>query len=46
MKVRTMGQTAVAVILILAGWAVGRAQTSAPAFELLVDAPGGETTIE
>ena len=33
------------VALVFLGWAVGRAQTSAPAFELLVEAPTGETTI-
>jgi len=37
---------AVAAILVFLGWTVGRAQTSAPAFELVVDAPGGETTIQ
>jgi hypothetical protein len=35
-----------AVILIFVGWIAGSAQTSAPAFELVVDAPGGETTIQ
>lgn len=34
-----------AAILVLLGWAVGRAQTSAPTFELIVDAPSGETQI-
>lgn len=42
----TIVQTALAVILIFLGWAVGRAQTSAPAFQLVVDAPAGETTIK
>ena len=37
---------ALAVILIFFGWAVGRAQTSAPAFELLINAPGGETSVK
>ncbi len=43
---RTTVYIALAVILIFFGWAVGRAQTSAPAFELVVDAPGGETNIK
>lgn len=46
MMARTIVQSALAVILIFLGWTVGKAQTSAPAFELVVDAPGGETTIE
>ena len=46
MKIRTIGQSVIAVILIfVGGWAVGRAQTSAPTFELVVDAPEGETII-
>jgi hypothetical protein len=44
--IRTTVQIVFAVILIFLGWAVGRAQTSAPAFELIVDAPGGETSIK
>jgi hypothetical protein len=43
---RTAVQIVFAVILIFLGWAVGRAQTSAPVFELVVDAPGGETSIK
>jgi hypothetical protein len=43
---RTIVQSVLAVILIFLGWVVGRAQTSAPTFELVVDAPGGATTIE
>lgn len=43
---RSMVQIVFAVILIFLGWVVGRAQTSAPAFEFVVDAPSGETTIE
>jgi hypothetical protein len=46
MMARTIVQSVLAVILIFLGWVVGRAQTSAPAFELVVDAPGGETTIK
>ena len=43
---RTTIQILVGVILAFLGWTLGRAQTSAPAFEFIVDAPGGETTIE
>ena len=46
MKSRMIVQCITAVILIFLGWAVGRAQTSTPAFELVVDARGGETTIK
>ncbi|MCU1327963.1 MAG: hypothetical protein JWN34_3333 [Bryobacterales bacterium] len=45
MKIRIVVQSAIAVILMFVGWAVGKAQTPAPAFELIVDAPAGETTI-
>lgn len=37
---------AVAAALLALGWAAGRAQTAEPSFELVVTAPGGETTIE
>ena len=43
---RSRGQMVLAAILVLLGWVAGRAQTSAPAFEFVVDAPGGETTIK
>jgi hypothetical protein len=43
---RTIGQIVLGVILTFLGWVVGRAQTAAPAFELVIDAPGGETTIK
>ena len=39
-------QIGLAVVLIFIGWAVGRAQSPEPAFELVVNAPVGETTIE
>ena len=42
---RTLFQVVVAAILMFMGWAIGRAQTSAPSFELVVDAPRGETTV-
>lgn len=41
---RTASQSVLAVTLIFLGWALGRAQTSAPAFGLAVDAPSGATT--
>ena len=37
---------ALATAALVMGWAVGRAQTSTPDFELIVNAPGGETVIE
>jgi hypothetical protein len=43
---RTTIQILVGVILAFLGWTLGRAQTSTPAFELIVNSPGGETTIE
>lgn len=36
----------VALMLIGLGWSLGRAQGSLPDFELRIDAPTGETTIE
>jgi hypothetical protein len=39
-------QLAVSVLLLGLGWAVGKAQTTQPQFELIVRAPAGETTIE
>ena len=35
---------AIALGLIAVGWAAGRAQTSAPDFELIVNSPKGEVT--
>lgn len=46
MKVCTVSQSAIAAALVLVGWAVGRAQPTAPDFELVINAPSGETTIE
>ena len=43
---RTSIQVVAAMMLILVGWVIGRAQTSEPALELVVNAPSGETTIE
>ncbi len=34
------------MIGLLIGWTIGRAQSAAPDFELVVNAPGGETSIE
>ncbi len=31
---------------LLTGWTIGRAQSAAPDFELVVNAPGGQTSIE
>ncbi len=45
-KRRAGVQVVLAVTLVLAGWAVGKGQAVAPDFELVVDAPGGETTIQ
>lgn len=35
-----------AVLLVFGGWAVGVAQSSDPDFEIVVNAPVGETTIQ
>jgi hypothetical protein len=43
---RKLTVSAVALALFGIGWGTGVAQTSSPDFELIVDAPGGETTIE
>jgi hypothetical protein len=43
---RAAMQVALAATLVLIGWTVGRSQTVAPDFELIVDAPGGETSIQ
>ena len=37
---------AIALGLIVVGWAAGRAQTSAPDFELVVNSPKGEVTVQ
>lgn len=42
---RAAVEVALAAALVMAGWAAGRATTVAPDFELIVDAPGGETTV-
>jgi hypothetical protein len=45
MKRYTIIQLLVATILVSFGWVVGNAQTSGPAFQFVVDAPSGNTTI-
>jgi hypothetical protein len=42
----TIRRTAAVGALVGLGWAAGRAQTSAPSFEIVVDAPVGQTTIQ
>jgi hypothetical protein len=39
-------QVGIAMTLVLAGWALGRSQAVTPDFEVVIDAPGGETTIQ
>jgi hypothetical protein len=43
---RALSRFAVAAGLVFAGWTVGRSQPASPDFELIVEAPGGETTIQ
>jgi hypothetical protein len=42
---RLLLEATLALALLGTGWAVARAQTSEPDFELRVDAPAGQTTI-
>ena len=44
--VRTSLRIAMAVAFVGIGWVVGAAQTSQPDFELVINAPSGETRIE
>jgi hypothetical protein len=44
--IRKVFITSLAVALIFLGWIAGRSQTSEPDFELVVDAPAGETVVE
>ena len=37
---------ALIVASLLLGWVLGRAQAATPDFELIVNAPGGETSVE
>lgn len=43
---RKISRAAVTVALIGLGWVLGRAQASQPDFELIVNAPAGETTVQ
>jgi hypothetical protein len=43
---RSAGRCVIAAILIGLGWAVGKAHTTQPNFELIVDAPAGQTKVE
>jgi hypothetical protein len=44
--VRFSLRVAIVAALVGLGWVAGRAQTTQPDFEIRVDAPGGQTTIE
>jgi hypothetical protein len=44
--IRTSLRIALAAALVGLGWVAGQAQTSQPDFEVVVNAPSGETTIE
>ena len=43
---RTVVRILVAATLVGLGWAAGKAQSTQPDFELVVDAPAGKTSIE
>jgi hypothetical protein len=43
---RAISRTLLVILLVGAGWALGRAQVRQPEFELRVDAPAGETRVE
>lgn len=43
---RMLTRLAIAAALVALGWSAGRAQSTGPAFEIVVTAPGGNTTIE
>lgn len=44
--IRTAIRVAIGSALIGVGWAAGHAQSSQPDFELIVNAPAGQTTVE
>ena len=44
--IRKIGMVMLALTLVAVGWFGAKAQSSTPDFELIVDAPGGETTVE
>lgn len=43
---RMIWRVVIAVALVAAGWVAAKAQPSTPDFEIVVNAPVGETTIE
>ncbi len=43
--IRASVRLVIALFLVLGGWAVGVAQSTEPAFEIVVSAPAGETSI-
>lgn len=43
---RSMRTCVCLLVAVLIGWTAGRAQTATPDFELVVNAPGGETSIQ
>jgi hypothetical protein len=43
---QTLGRLVIAAGLVGLGWAAGRAQNAGPDFELVVDAPVGQTSVE
>ncbi len=43
---RVLLRLLIAAGLVMLGWAAGRAQSSQPDFELIVNAPVGETTVQ
>ena len=43
--IRSQIRLVIAVALIAAGWVAAKAQSSPPDFEIVVDAPAGETTV-
>jgi hypothetical protein len=42
---RIVVRVVLAALLVVSGWTLGRAQTPAPDFEIIVNAPVGETTV-
>ena len=46
MRRPTVGEIVSAAVLVAAGWIGAKAQKPSPDFELIVNAPAGETTIE
>ena len=43
--IRRFAHIVIALSLLGTGWAMARAQQTAPDFEIIVDSPGGQTTI-